>query len=366
MCSACAHLPARRSASFMLAPAGSRLAPVLATLDDVRRRAAAADDAVIHIPNPDPGLAQDAAARSRSVPSSPATAAAAAAAAAFGSFRAGPMLGFPLGSPTTEWLRDAAAAAGDARCSARGAPPGNASYPDPDPRRTLPLPPPVCEAGTCLAADGIGGFGWSALVAEDTRDTGDGVASGAGNNVGGALEEADQRASQGRSAASSGASYRQGSGADGDAPPGATARVPSRPPDGPADGADAGSVTANGRAHAHARAAEDAPARLAQSYPNINPKEGWRDNGRAGAPDSTAGKAALAHAHPESSPGEGQRESAHAHPLGSGDEAVGLGPGPVFVPIVLCMEEADHALLVHERYERQQVRLRTRLRGHPV
>ncbi|KAK9831529.1 hypothetical protein WJX81_006265 [Elliptochloris bilobata] len=36
------------------------------------------------------------------------------------------------------------------------------------------------------------------------------------------------------------------------------------------------------------------------------------------------------------------------------DEEEGLGPGPVFVPIVLCMNEADHALLVREWYERQQ------------
>ncbi len=66
----------------MLTPAGLRLAPVLATLDDARRRAA--DDALAH-PHPDPRSAPAPGARSRSVPASPAAAAAAAAAAAFGS-----------------------------------------------------------------------------------------------------------------------------------------------------------------------------------------------------------------------------------------------------------------------------------------
>ena len=315
----------------MLAPSGSRLAPVLATPADVRRRAAA-DDCLVGSPGtlskpystlPDPPARRTG--RSRSMPASPAAAAAAAAAFGGQGSRAA-RLGFPLGSPTTEWLRDAAAAAEQGlRGPPQSAPLSSQTLninPEPKPQ---PLPWPA--AAPCLAGapgkDQLDGGGEGA-AADSVREIGDARSGGRGH-AGGSGGEHPGELRKGAAA------HRQAS--ETGAPPAARGATALSSPAEPARSRTSGAaLPANALGTASASAAHravpgSAPAHTAAADAAAPP--------RPGPGPKPSGK---------SSPGE------RARPRASEDEDARLGPGPVFVPIVLCMDEGDHALLVRERY----------------
>ena len=327
VCRALLRAPQRRSPSFMLAPSGSRLAPVLATPADVRRRGAA-DDCLAGSPEtllkpyttPADSLGPRTG-RSRSMPASPAAAAAAAAAFGGQGFRAA-RLGFPLGSPTTEWLRDAAAAAEQ---GLRGGPqsvPGSGQNPAPMPWLAK-APRPVGAAGV----DQLGGGGGNATEGS-VRGTGDAQSGGRRGHAGGRVSEHTGELRKGA------ADNKQASEAGAPpAPQGAAAlSFPSEP-----GGSRAGGAASNafGTASASAAACRGAPR---------------------GVPAHSA--AADAAAPPRRGPGTkpcgNSIIGARARARMSADEDAGLRPGPVFVPIVLCMDEGDHALLVREWYERRR------------
>jgi len=323
----------RGSASFMLTPAGLRLAPVLATLDDARRRAADGSLACTH---PDPRNGPVPGARSRSVPASPAAAAAAAAAAAFGTLVQAASSqargGLPLGSPTTAWLADAAAAAAaggaagngaaQARCDVSGHAAGGSS-----------------AGGEGGVRDPAGNRAEASSVAVPAPGTALPLAPLAGSSTaeGGARERASG-----------------GMGVGGQSPP---------PRSSPAESAAA---CGQGRGQpaaqcAHAQAALDrgsraGPGAAAPTAPRPQGLEPAAGSACAAAPRERepaglverAGAAA-----PAALPGRPGGEGPGRPQAGMGcKERAGLRMGPVFVPIVLCMDEADHALLVREWYAR--------------
>jgi hypothetical protein len=330
--SAALPLP-RGSASFMLTPAGLRLAPVLATLDDARRRAA--DDALAH-PHPDPRSAPAPGARSRSVPASPAAAAAAAAAAAFGSLvqAASSQRGgaFPLGSPTTAWLADAAAAAAaggtagggaaQGRCDAPGHAAGGSSAGgeggarDPAGGQAEAPSPAAPAPGMALPLAPLASSSTAAGRPRERASGGTGV-GGQSPRPGCSPSEPAAALRQGRGEQAAQLSPAQaaldrGSGAG----PGAVAPAGS-PPEG-LDPAAGSACAAAPREREPADPAERAGVTAAAALPERPRGEG------PGRPQAGVG----------------------------GKEREGLRMGPVFVPIVLCMDEADHALLVREWYAR--------------
>ena len=317
----------------MLAPAGSRLAPVLATPADVRRRAAA-DDCLAERPETllkpctaqasEPGSCSS---RSRSMPASPL--AAAAAAAAFGG--QGPRaarLGFPLGSPTSEWLRDAAAAAQQGLRELPHSAPRSGQNPAHKPCPAAALRYAGAPGKSQLSGGGSG--------ADGARESGEAQSGGCREQAGGrggrhTGELRGETCAQGLAPGAGACPAAQGTAAQ---------NCPADP---------AGSRA--GRA-----AGQEAPA--------SPPATASANASRRGAPGSMPALSAQADTAAPPRPGRGSKpyvspgNGARARSRASDDEEAGLGPGPVFVPIVLCMDESDHALLVREWYERrQQVRL---------
>ena len=352
--------PRRSSPLFMLAPSGARLAPVLATPADVRRRAAA-DDCLAGSPETlskpyttldDPyGLSNG---RSRSMPASPLAAAAAAAAFGGQGFRAA-RLGFPLGSPTTEWLRDAAAAAEQGlRGPPQGAP-ASGQNPAPMPWSTAPPHPAGAPGMEQLSGGGDGAAEGSVREAGDAKGGGGrGHADGRGGEHAGKLREGAPAHMQ---ASETGAL------------PAARGTAALRSPDEPAGSRTGGAASfasahstasagaacrgAPGGIAAHTAAADAAapPRPDPGPKPFENPGIGARTRMRAGE----GGRAGLgAGAGPGPKPSGNLGTGARARARASEDEGGGLRPGPVFVPIVLCMDEGDHGLLVREWYERRR------------
>ena len=363
-CRALLHAPSRRSPSFMLAPSGSRLAPVLATPADVRRRAAV-DDCLVGSPGTlskpyttpadSPGPCTG---RSRSMPASPA--AAAAAAAAFGGQGSRAVrLGFPLGSPTTEWLRDAAAAAEQGlRGPPQSAPLSSQTLnvnlePKPEP---VPWPAAAPRLAGAPGKDQLDGGGEGA--AEDSvREIGD-AQSGGGGHAGGSGGEHPGELRKGAAAhrqASEAGAPPAARGAAALSSPAETARSRTSGAALPANALGTASASAAhrcvpGSAPAHTAAADAAapPRPGPNPKPSGNPGIGAHARVRAGEGEQAVlGPGAGPGPKPsgKTSPGERARPRASEE-----DEDARLGPGPVFVPIVLCMDEGDHALLVRERY----------------
>lgn len=345
----------------MLAPSGSRLAPVLATPADVRRRAAA-DDCLAGSPETlskpyttpanQPGLCTG---RSRSMPASPLAAAAAAAAFGGQGSRAA-RLGFPLGSPTTEWLRDATAAAEQGLRGPPQSAPGSGQNLDlnPEPKPAPMLWPAAARPAGAPGTDQLCGGGDGA--ADDSVREAVGAQSGGGRvHAGGRGGEHTGELREGASA--------HGQASEAGAPPAAQGAAALRCPAEPAGsrpGGAAGSANALGTASgsaargcapgstpAHTAAADAAapPAPGPGPRSSGNPGIGARALVRGGQGEQAGlGAGAGPGTKPSGNPGTGARARAR----GSEDQDAGLGPGPVFVPIVLCMDEGDHALLVRK------------------
>lgn len=289
----------------MLAPSGARLAPVLATPADVRRRAAADDclagssPETLSRPCTTPGNQPG---RSRSMPASPLTAAAAAAAFGGQGFRAA-RIGFPLGSPTTEWLRDAAVAAEQ---GLRG-PPQSAPGPAPNPA-PMPWPAEMPHPAGASGTDQLCGDGGEGAGEGSVREAGDAQSGGGQGHASGTGGEHPGELREGAAA--------HGQASEAGAPPPARGAAALHPPEEPAGSRSGARGGAPGGKPAHTAAAGGA------APPKLDPGP-----------------------KPSGNPGTGAR--ARARP--SEDADAGLRPGPVFVPIVLCMDEGDHALLVRAR-----------------
>ena len=123
-----------------------------------------------------------------------------------------------------------------------------------------------------------------------------------------------------------------------------------------------GGITAPAHAHAEQPPAAHTPMRAAQNGRAAPPDEVERDLQQASPPGTGAPSAAkgrpirMREGTQQQHGGWPGVQSATDGPAAGSGSPERLKPGPVFVPIVLCMDDDDHELLVDEWHARERVR----------